>query len=49
LSFAPRDLFANPSIAALALVTKLEAAPGAPGAATATAQELSELIADFGD
>ena len=49
LSFAPRDLFANPTIAALAAVARREASSEAPAPAAATAQELSELIADFGD
>jgi aryl carrier-like protein len=49
LSFAPRDLFAHPTIAALALVAKHETLPAAPLAATATDAELAELIGEFGD
>jgi aryl carrier-like protein len=49
LAFAPRDLFANPTIAALSRVVRHEATADSPAAASATAQELSELIADFGD
>ncbi|HSJ64048.1 MAG TPA: amino acid adenylation domain-containing protein [Gemmatimonadaceae bacterium] len=49
LAFAPRDLFAHPTIATLALVARHESPDGAPAAAAATAQEMSELIAEFGD
>ena len=49
LSFAPRDLFAHPTIAGLALVAKHETPPAAPLAATATDAELAELIGEFGD
>jgi aryl carrier-like protein len=48
LSFAPRDVFAHPTIAELALIARREST-AAPVSATATAQELSELLADFGD
>ena len=47
--FAPRDLFAHPTVARLARVARREAAPVAPAAASASAQELSELVGEFGD
>jgi hypothetical protein len=49
LVFAPPDVFANPTVAALARIATHDAARGAPAPAKATAQELSELLAEFGD
>jgi amino acid adenylation domain-containing protein len=49
LVFAPRDVFANPTVAELARIARQDGAPDVSSPATATAQELSELMADFGD
>ncbi len=48
LLFAPRDLFANPTVAELARVVQVGAERAAPAAATASASELSELELELG-
>ena len=48
LDFAPREVFANPTVAELARVVQVGVDRTAPAAATASAAELSELEAELG-
>ncbi len=48
LAFEPRDLFAHPTVAALARVTDLSSTVVEPEAASVSAAELAELDAEFG-
>lgn len=48
IAFAPRDLFAHPTVEALARVATTEPAQTAPATASASAAELLELDREFG-
>ena len=49
LSFAPRDLFTNPTIAELAAVVAEGGEDAAPEAATVSRDELADLVSEFGE
>ena len=48
LAFGPRDLFAHPTVAALAEVTSMDGDRAGPAPATVSAAELAELEEEFG-